>query len=190
MLKITLFSSLLAFSLLFQGCSSEKKESTQTTAKANALLATNEIVLTTLTDKQIVLHKTNDGLSLEDKKKPIVIFDIFATWCPPCQAEASVLSSIQKKYNKYVEVIGVTIEDNIPNEKLKTFQKDYNANYTIVNSAQNRTLIDDLATKLKLGNNFGIPLVVIYKDGKLVNYYQGVTEEEFIESDLKKALEI
>jgi thioredoxin-like negative regulator of GroEL len=49
-------------------------------------------------------------------------------------------------------------------------------------------IIDAVAEKLNVGRDFGIPLMAMYKDGKLVNYYQGATEEEFIESDIKKAL--
>jgi hypothetical protein len=31
-------------------------------------------------------------------------------------------------------------------------------------------------------------MMVMYKDAKIVNYYLGATEEEFIESDIKQAL--
>jgi thiol-disulfide isomerase/thioredoxin len=188
MLKITLLSSLLAFSLLFQACSSDsKKDKAQ---EANALLAKNEIVLTSTNKKQYVLKKVGEGFTLEDSKAKILILDIFATWCPPCQGEASALTAIQKKFGDKVKVIGVTIEDNIPNAKLESFKKNYSADYTLVNSSENRRLVNTLAENLKLGKNFGIPLLVIYKDGKLIHYYQGATEEEFIESDIKKALGI
>ena len=185
MLKTTLLSSLLAFSFLFQGCSSDKKNE-----DANALLAKNEIVLTATTNKQYVLKKVNDGFTLENSHAKILILDIFATWCPPCQAGASHLTSLQKKYKNEIKVIGVSIEDNIPNTKLEAFKTKYSANYTLVNSSENRRLVDDIAKKLKIGNNFGIPLLVLYKDGKLLKYYQGAVEEEFIESDIKRALGI
>jgi len=192
MLKITLLSSLIAFSLLFQACSSDSKKGhdQEKVQEANALLAKNEIVLTSTNKKQYVLKKAKEGFTLENSKVKILIFDVFATWCPPCQAEASVLSSIQKKYGDKVKVIGVTIEDSIPNAKLESFKTNFSANYTIVNSPENRRLINSLAEELKLGKNFGIPLLAIYKDGKLLHFYQGATEEEFIISDLNKALGI
>jgi len=186
MLKISIISSLIVFSMLFQACSSDSKENSE--KEANSLLATNETVLTSTNNKQYVLKKENGGFKLSDAKSKILILDIFATWCPPCQAEASHLASLQKKYPKDVKIIGVSIEENIPNSKLETFKKEHSANYTLVNSSVNRTLIDNVAEELKLGNNFGIPLMVMYKDGKLVKYYQGATEEEFIESDIKRAL--
>jgi len=189
MLKISLLSLLLLSSILFQGCSKEKKEQ-KAVQKANALLSTNEIVLTSLDKKQYILQKTQEGFILKKPQSKILILDLFATWCPPCQAEAPHLASLQKKYKDSITIIGVTIEDFISDEKLQTFKKEHKADYTLVNSSQNRRLIDALAKKLHLSNNFGIPLVAIFKDGKLVQYYQGATEEEFIESDIKRALGI
>jgi len=186
MLKTALLSSLLAFSFLFQGCSSDEKSNED----ANALLAKNEVVLTSTDHKQFVLRKEKEGYTLENSKAKILILDIFATWCPPCQAEASHLSSLQKKYKDSIKIIGVTIEENIPNSKLETFKNKYSANYTLVNSTENSRLVDEVAKQLQLGNNFGIPLLVLYKDGKVLKYYQGAVEEEFIESDIKRALEL
>ena len=186
MLKTALLSSLLTFSFLFQGCSSDEKSNED----ANALLAKNEIVLTSTDNKQFVLKKAKEGYTLENSKAKILILDIFATWCPPCQAEASHLSSLQKKYKESIKIIGVTIEENIDNSKLETFKNKYSANYTLVNSTQNSHLIDEVSKQLQLGNNFGIPLLVLYKDGKVLKYYQGAIEEEFIESDIKRALGI
>ena len=188
MIKTSLFSSLIAFSLLFTACSKEKEATTDTTADANAMLSTNEFVLTSLTNKQYVVKKTTDGFTIDGAKDKVIILDIFGTWCPPCQAEATHLTSLQKKYKDSLLVIGITVENNIPNSKLEDFRTAHNAQYTLVNSSENSRIIDAVATKLNLGRDFGIPLMVMYKNGKLVNMYQGATEEEFIESDIKKAL--
>ncbi|ADN09485.1 TlpA family protein disulfide reductase [Sulfurimonas autotrophica] len=187
MRKIPLLTTLLTIGLLFGACSKEKESTTQ---EANSLLATNKIVLTSLNNKQFVVEKTDTGLKLKDAKDKVVIYDIFATWCPPCQAEASHLASLQKKYKDKLIVLGVTVENNIPNEKLEEFAKQHHADYTLVNSSANMRLIDKIAKQLHLGKDFGIPLMVLYKDGKIINYYQGATEEEFIESDIKKALDL
>jgi len=191
MSKISLFSSLIAFSLLFSACSSQKKEeSNGAVEKTNSLIAKNEIVLTSTDNKEYVLKKSGNGFQLENSKAKILILDVFATWCPPCQAEAPHLSSLQKKYKNDIKIIGISIEDNIPNSKLEAFKQSHNAKYTLVNSPENRRIVNELAKELKLGNNFGIPLLAIYKDGKLIHYYQGAVEEEFIESDIKRALGI
>ncbi len=184
MLKTSLLSTLITFSLLFTACS-KKEETTQDT---NSMLSTNEFVLTSLAKKQYIVKKTPNGFTIDGAKNKVIIFDIFGTWCPPCQAEATHLTSLQKKYKDSLLIIGITVENDIPNSKLEDFRSEHNAQYTLVNSSENRRIIDAVATKLKLGHDFGIPLMVMYKDGKLINFYQGATEEEFIENDIKKAL--
>ena len=189
MLKTFIFSLTVLLAFTFQACSKEKKEQ-HAVKEANALLSSNEYVLTALDNTQYVIEKTSNGFSLKDPKSKLLILDLFATWCPPCRAEAPHLASLQKKYKDKILILGVTIEDNVNNEKLKDFVKEHKADYTLVNSSENRRLVDAVAEKLKLGNNFGIPLIAIFKDGNLVQYYQGATEEEFIESDIKRALGI
>ena len=183
MTKATIFSSLLLLSLLFQACS-KKEESSQ----ANSIISKNEFVLTALDNKQYVVTKEIDGYSLKGAKGKVVIFDIFATWCPPCRATAPHLTSLQKKFPKDLIVIGVSIEDSLPNQKLADFRQKYGANYILVNSSQNRRLVNSMAGFLKLGNNFPIPIMALYKDGKLLKHYLGLVEEEFVESDIKRAL--
>ena len=187
MRKISLLTAIVAISLLVGGCSEEKKNK-NSIEQANSLLSTNKIVLTSLNNKQFVIEKKDNGLHLNGAKGKVVIYDIFATWCPPCQAEASHLTSLQKRYKDKLIVLGVSVENNIPNKKLEAFRQEHDAEYTLVNSNENSRLINEVSKELHLGRDFGIPLMVMYKDGKLVTYYQGATEEEFIESDIKKAL--
>jgi thiol-disulfide isomerase/thioredoxin len=194
MLKTTLFSTLFIFGLFFQGCSSDDTKKTKIdAAKANNLLASNEIVLKDTHKQQYILKKTPQGYKLKGAEDKILLLNIFATWCPPCRAEASHLSSLAQKYKDKLIILGVTIEDGIEDgiedEKLEIFKKEYNANYPIVNSAENDKLITDLTKKLKFGRDFGIPLLVLLKNGEIIHFFQGATEEEFIESEIKKALE-
>lgn len=193
MLKTTIFSTLLAFSLLTQACSKEKSNKSSESASApsaNNIMShnSNEYVLTGLDSKQYVVTKTTDGYTLEGAKGKVVIFDIFATWCPPCRATAPHLSALKKKFKDDLIVIGVTIEENLPNQKLQDFREKYTADYTLVNSNQNRRLVNAMATSLDLPSNFPIPIMAIFKDGKLVKHYLGMVEEEFVESDIKRAL--
>ena len=184
MLKTSILSTLLTFTLFFQACSNENEK------KPNDMVASNEYVLTAINNTQYIVKKEANGFIVENTKGKVIIFDIFATWCPPCKAEATHLSSLQAKYKDKLVVIGLTIEDDISNEKLKEFRKMYDAQYTLVNSKTNRRLIDDIAKNLEVGDRFPIPLMAMYLDGKLVNHYVGAIEEEFIESDIKRALGI
>jgi len=184
MSKTLLISTFLAFSLLFTACSSEE----ETTQDANAMLSTNEYVLTALSGSQYVVKKEGNGFIVDGAKGKVILLDIFATWCPPCQAEASHLASLQKKYKDSLLILGISVEEGIENSKLEDFRQENDANYILVNSPQNQRIINAVASSLKIGRNFGIPLMAMYKDGVLINKYQGAVEEEFIESDIKKAL--
>lgn len=183
MFNTKLLSSLLTLTLLISACSDSSDSQ-----DANSLLSTNEFVLTSLDKKEYTVQKTENGFNVKEAKDKVIILDIFATWCPPCQAEASHLSALQKKYKDDLLILGITVEDDIADAELTEFAKEYNAKYTLVNSPENSRIIETIAKELKLGQNFGIPLMAMFKNGKLVNYYQGATEEEFIESDIKKAL--
>lgn len=182
MLKTSILSTLLTVTLFFQACSSDNE------TNANDMIATNEYVLTALNNTQYIAKKELTGFSVENTKGKVIIFDIFATWCPPCKAAASHLSSLQAKYKDDLVIIGITIEDSISNEKLLEFREMYDAQYTLVNSKENRRLVDAIAKSLEVGERFPIPLMAMYLDGKLINHYVGAIEEEFVESDIKRAL--
>ncbi len=188
MFKQSMLLTLLAFMLTFQACSKDKTE--DKVQDANAMISVPEYVLTGLDKKQYKVTKEMDGFLLENATGKVVIFDIFATWCPPCKASAPHISSLQKKYKDNVIVIGLNIEDNIPNAKLEEFRKNYGADYILVNSEKNRVLADAIVNELQLGDRYPIPIMALYKDGKLIKHYIGLIQEEFVESDIKKALEI
>ncbi len=182
MLKKSLLPALLMTLLLLQGCSSDEADD------ANSLIATNEFVLTSLDEKQYVVNKKASDFVLENAQGKVILFDIFATWCPPCRAAAKHLSSLQTKYKNDLIVIGLSIEDDITNAKLQEFRNSYDADYILVNSPQNRLLANKIVQELALGERYPIPIIALYKDGKLIKHYIGAIQEEFIESDIKKAL--
>ncbi|WP_324172760.1 TlpA disulfide reductase family protein [Sulfurimonas sp.] len=181
--KLTL-SLILASTLLFLGCSDN-----DTTKDANSMVSANEYILTSLDKKQYIVKKEGSGFVLKGAQGKVIIFDIFATWCPPCRGAATHLSSLQKKYKDDLIIIGISIEDKIIDSKLQDFRQKYDATYTLVNSDQNRRLADTIVNELKLGERYPIPIMALYKDGKYINHYIGTIEEELIENDIKLALE-
>ncbi len=189
MLNKTIFMSLLSLALVFQACGNKEETQGQDNIEAaNAMIDSNEYVLTSTDNKQYIVKKELDGFILENAQGKVIIFDIFATWCPPCKAAATHLTSLQNKFKDDIVIIGLTIEEDISNSELIEFKKEYNAQYTLVNSSQNRPLINEIADALKLGDRFPIPLMALYKDGKLITHYVGEVQEEFVESDIKRAL--
>lgn len=195
MKKTIIFSTLMTFMLLSTGCFDDKKsqeninKDVQKPTLKKETTPKDEYHLTSIDGEKYIIKKEGNSFLLKDKKEKVVILDIFATWCPPCRASATHLSSLQEKYKDDLTIIGVSIESPITNEKLQSFKETYNANYVLVNSNENERLIKDAVKELDVGSRFPIPLVIIYKDGKTINHYIGATEEEFIESDIKRVLE-
>jgi hypothetical protein len=59
----------------------------------------------------------------------------------------------------------------------------------MLSGEENQKVAQTIASTLPgLEADFPIPLMAMYKDGVLVNFYVGATPEEMIESDIKKAL--
>jgi len=179
----------LLTSIVFSGCNHDSSsKSKQTTAQMQKKQVTKDtFTLKDTEGKSYTFIKKENGLSLKNSSK-ILMIDIFATWCPPCQAEAKVLSNLQKKYSKNIKIFGLSIEKNIPKEKLEAFKTNHNLNYTfLIPGKNNQEFINQIASAvLHKTTNIPIPFIVMYKEGKLIQYYIGATEEEFIQSDIKQ----
>ncbi len=182
MLRKSLISAALGLTLLISGCSDTPNE--QSTSPA----AASEFLLSDTYGKPITVVKKGAAFDVKGHEGKVILFDIFATWCPPCRATAPHLTSLQKKYADELLVLGVTIEDDKTNADLEAFKTENQAEYTIVNSEENRPLYSAIASAIHVGQRFPIPLMVLYKDGKYLTHYVGATPEEMIESDIKQAL--
>jgi cytochrome c biogenesis protein CcmG/thiol:disulfide interchange protein DsbE len=78
----------------------------------------------TLTDIQGVQH------SLSDYRGQIVLVNLWATWCPPCQAE---MPNLQAFYNKHQSegLAVIAIEDGDPSADVIAFVKKYDLNFPV-----------------------------------------------------------
>ncbi|MCJ7765393.1 MAG: TlpA family protein disulfide reductase [Thiovulaceae bacterium] len=181
MFKNTLLALSIVLPLLFLGCSSE-------TGEEKSMVASETFHL--VDTKGVDYNVTKEGLNfyVEGHREKVIMFDIFATWCPPCRAEAPNLSHLQKQYRDELLILGVTIEEGISNGDLDAFKTKYGADYAIVNSSDNERLYRAIASATNAGQRFPIPYLVMYKDGLYVTHYVGQTPEEMIVSDIKKAL--
>ena len=135
-----------------------------------------------------VLKKEEANFTLDEGKDKVVLFDVFATWCPPCRAEARHLGNLQKKYGDDLIIMGLTIEDDVSNNDLEKFKETYGGQYLISNKAQNQDLARAIASTIGVGQQFPIPLMILYKNGQYVTHYLGATPEEMIDADIAQAL--
>lgn len=183
MFQRSLVAALLAAILLLAGCSDEPASET-----ADALVASKTFTMTDTQGQTYTITKEAKRFVVQGHEDKIVLFDIFATWCQPCRAEASHLASLQQKYPDDIIVLGVTIEEGISNAALNTFKKENGAAFTIFNSETNRPLYRNIAASINIGGQFPIPLMVMYNKGNYVTHYLGMVAEEMIESDILVAL--
>lgn len=132
----------------------------------------------TVSDQKVIFHKS---------AQPIVIVNIFATWCPPCIGEIAYLNDLQSKYQKELFITGILTHDSIDQPALKTFISKHQINYFISNSTHNGAFANLLASTLHLPKNFSIPLTVIYVEGQYFTHYEGSVPVEMIEYDIQQA---
>ena len=178
----TLLIPLFTFTLLFQGC--DKKEPAD-----EAMVSTAQFSLMDTQGKSYNVEKRGTNFTLDAGADKVVLFDIFATWCPPCQAEVMHLGNLQKKYGEDLIIMGVTIEEDKSNAELDAFREKYKGGgYLISNKADNQELARAIASTIGVGQQFPIPLMVLYKNGEYVTHYAGATQEEIIDHDIATAL--
>ncbi len=183
MKKSILFTCTLLLASLFIGCS-EKEEITE----LNEMVSSNDYTLSSTKGESFTVTKEANNFILKDAKTHVVIYDIFATWCPPCRAAVPHLSELQTKYANDILILGITIEDEITNKELDDFATEHKGTYTYVNSKDNRRLATAIASSVGAGQDFPIPFMAIYVDGKYFKHYNGSVEPEMIEADIKQAL--
>jgi thiol-disulfide isomerase/thioredoxin len=179
-LTALLFIPLLTITFLFTGCGEKSGEESMVSTATFNLLDTE--------GKSYNVEKRGANFALDAGKDKVVLFDIFATWCPPCRAEVKHLGNLQKKYGDDLIIMGITIEDDVSNDELEKFKQKYGGEYRISNKGQNQDLSRTIASTIGVGQQFPIPLMVMYKNGQYVTHYEGATPEEMIDSDIAQAL--
>lgn len=115
--------------------------------------------------------KLTDGkdIKLSDHKGKIVIIDFWATWCPPCRRGIPDLVEIQKKYQKEVLIIGISL-DNETKPDVVPFIKKFGINYPV---AYGTTEVVEA-----FGNIEAIPTsFIIDKSGQIVDKHIGLVDK-------------
>jgi len=120
---------------------------------------------------------------LADYSGKVLVVDLWATWCGPCQQEIPHLIEIAREYkDRGVEVLGLTREDpeNTP-EDVKRFSKDFNINYPI------GWTDDEMESELMRGRGAIPQTYIIGRDGKVLKHFVGFSRT--IVPEMKAALE-
>ena len=167
--------------LLFTAC--EDKQTDQ-----EASLTKHTYTLKDTKGIEYVVNKVGTNISIEGHEGKVIVFDLFATWCPGCKVVAPHLSNLQKKHKEKLLVIGITVQHNISNEALDAFAKDHHANYPLSNSSDNNILAQRLAYDMRQPRSFPIPLMIMYDTkGEYFRHYIGPVAEEIMDRDVLSA---
>ena len=185
--KTLAFLSILSI-LLFTGCDSkEETEETskqQTTSTVQKIERNSEFQLKTTNDKIINLKLENEKIIFKDYPNKIVLLNFFTTWCPPCKAEIPNLIKVQNDYKNDFVIVSILLEEMKTNEEIKSFVKEFNINYEVVNAPEG------IDVAKNLGGIKSIPtMFLINRNGNTFQKYVGLVPSEMMEIDIKKVLE-
>ena len=132
----------------------------------------------------------NDIYNFTNIKQPIVMINLFSTWCPPCRGQIPHLSSLQKKFKKNLFILSALVYDDDSNEELKKFIIAQKVKFYISKTQKENLKFAHMITpKLGLKKDFPLPLMILFVNGKYFTHYEGIMPEEMIESDIKLLLE-
>jgi len=142
-----------------------------------------------LEKKSTEIHVKEDIYEFTNIKQPIVMVNLFATWCPPCRGQIPHLSNLQKKFKKNLFILSAVVNDDIDNEKLERFIIAQKVKFFISNNQEENLKFAYMITpKLGLKKEFPLPLMILFVNGKYFTHYEGIMPEEMIESDIKQLL--
>ncbi len=182
--------------LAFFGC-----ESKEGTVEIKPYKVGDIITLKGVEGGEKKLKRIKGGFEIMGDEKSILMFDIFGTFCPPCQSEATNLTALQVKYAGKLSIIGLTyLEDVDDKYVVENFSDKYNAHYFISNSPKNARIVETIVADIGYPRAVQLPFKVVLKNGKyqiLKDVWEGKSDTKFylgdvgiktIEEDLRKIL--
>lgn len=138
--------------------------------------------LTLMDESKMTLQKFDKGFKVEGNDEAI-LFNFFATWCPPCKAEIPHLNNLSDKFKGKLKIVSVLMEDKSKDE-IDAFMKKYKINFDVAYGEGNSRFAK------ALGGVVGIPYIVLYKpNGEYATHYVGLVPEEMLESDINKVID-
>lgn len=171
----------LAAVLLATGCSSDQQRSASSEAAAQDTLphdpysaplhaasrqAEAADFTTTLLDGQT--------FRLSDYRGQVVVLNVWATWCAPCEEETPALVELYEQYKEEgLQILGVSIDEQ-GRSVVVPFVEEYNVSYPVT--------IDDGTIMDKYGPTMGIPTTYVIGPAGNLRYFAtgAITREELV----------
>lgn len=117
----------------------------------------------------------NGGMfQLSEQRGKVVVLNVWATWCPPCEEETPALVDIYEQYrDRGLVILGVSIDEQ-GRSVVEPFVEKHKVSYPVT--------IDDGRIMDKYGPTMGIPTTyIIGPEGNLRYFATGaITKEELV----------
>jgi len=117
-------------------------------------------------------------LRLSALRGKVVLLNFWATWCPPCRAEAPELIRLQREYGaRGLQVVGITYPPQTQRE-VRRFIRKFKINYPVV--------LGTKKTKALFAHSETLPLtIVIDREGNVRDLIEGILLPEEFEQRIK-----
>ncbi len=135
----------------------------------------------TAANLELTLQDMNgNALRFADYKGKVIVLNVWATWCGPCQAEIPELVEAHTKYrDQGVIVLGVSLDDTA--EMLREYAPTKQMNYPLL------LMQDDFDDAY--GPIFGVPITFfIGRDGTISRRHFGPVSKEQLDREIKALL--
>ncbi|EAI7259744.1 redoxin domain-containing protein [Campylobacter upsaliensis] len=197
MQKIRIIFSAFLIAFLFMACASEDAKN-ELDFKEFAL--GEKVLLRSVNGGEKTFLRKEKGFVIEGEEDKILMFDFFGTFCQPCKEEALELSKLWQNNSKHFVIIGLSHFEEVSDEEVLKFAKDYNAFYFLSNSKEKDRLIAQILKDISYQNMELLPFKVVLKDGvyqnvsdfwnkgKKVQFYLGKVPSELIQEDINTIL--
>ncbi len=132
-------------------------------------------------NNSLTIKRNNMNFKADNDKPTIVSF--FATWCQPCVIEAEHLNELHDKYGQNINIVSVSLEQQVSRQMLNNFKTQNKVKYDIVHSK------DGFAISKAIGFVRSFPtMFLINKSGKIVEKYVGIVPIEMLQYDIEKTI--
>lgn len=161
------FGLIVVFALISSAFSSSLTKNENSTSATN-LYKLDENQKSKAPDFKLKLTNGKE-IKLSDHKGKVVIIDFWATWCPPCRKGIPDLIEIQKKYDKKVVVIGISLDTETKDDVIP-FIKKFGINYPVA--------FGNMEVVQAYGNIQAIPTsFIIDQKGNIVDTHVGLVDK-------------
>ena len=74
--------------------------------------------------------------TLADYKGQVVMLNIWATWCGPCQVEIPSLERLYREYgDKGLKLVAVSIDDYVSEDSIRNFARDFGVTFEVLHDS-------------------------------------------------------